>query len=129
MTIYLSIGDVERQVRRFGFVIRDDGLLRSAVGRPETTAFGVDAYPDLFDKAAALCQSIDHNQPLLDGNKRLAWSATKVFLRINGWRLRASPDEGEQFMLEIVAGGGEIDVIAGWLRDHASDGVNLIAGR
>jgi death on curing protein len=64
--------------------------------RPQASAFGVDAYPDLFDKAAAMCQSIDNNQALVGGNKRLAWTATKVFLRMNGWQLSASADDGER---------------------------------
>jgi death on curing protein len=120
VTAYLSFEDVVRQVRRAGFVIRDAGLLASAIARPQASAFGVDAYPDLFDKAAAMCQSIDNNQALVDGNKRLAWTATKVFLRINGWRLSASADDGERFMLDLVAGGAEVPDIAGWLRSHSA---------
>lgn len=64
--------------------IRDIGLLGSAVARPQTTAFGRDAYPDLSSKAAALLQSIVNNHGLVDGNKRLGWLATAVFLEING---------------------------------------------
>ena len=84
--------------------MRDPGLLESALARPQASAFGEDAYPDLFMKAAALCQSIDHNQSLIDGNKRLAWLATKVFLAINGYALTATADDGEAFMLGLVAG-------------------------
>lgn len=64
--------------------IRDFGLLGSAVARPSTTAFGHDAYPDLVTKAAALLQSIVNNHALIDGNKRLGWLATAVFLELNG---------------------------------------------
>ena len=63
--------------------IRDAGLLGSAAARPQTTVFGQDAYPDLIGKAAALLQSIVNNHPLVDGNKRLGWLATAVFLEIN----------------------------------------------
>ncbi len=64
--------------------IRDVGLLGSAAARPQTTVFGRDAYPDLIEKAAALLQSIVNNHPLVDGNKRLGWLSTAVFLEING---------------------------------------------
>jgi death-on-curing protein len=64
--------------------IRDVGLLGSAAARPQTTVFGQDAYPDLIEKAAALLQSIVNNHPLVDGNKRLGWLSTAVFLEING---------------------------------------------
>lgn len=64
--------------------IRDIGLLGSAAARPSTTAFGQDAYPDLTTKAAALLQSIVNNHALVDGNKRIGWLATAVFLEING---------------------------------------------
>ncbi len=63
--------------------IRDIGLLGSAAARPQSTAFGEDAYPDLITKAAALLQSIVNNHALVDGNKRLGWLATAVFLELN----------------------------------------------
>jgi len=66
--------------------VRDLGLLGSAASRPSTSAFGSDAYPDLITKAAALLQSIVNNHSLIDGNKRLGWLATAVFLEINGCR-------------------------------------------
>ena len=74
--------------------IRDVGLLGSAAARPQTTAFGEDAYPDLLTKAAALLQSIVNNHALVDGNKRLGWLATAVFLELNGVKAsRASNDD------------------------------------
>ncbi|MGI8880526.1 MAG: type II toxin-antitoxin system death-on-curing family toxin [Jatrophihabitans sp.] len=118
MTDYLNLEDVLRQVERMGFVGRDEGLLASALARPQASAFGTDAYPDLFTKAAALCQSLDHNQSLVDGNKRTGWLATKVFLRLNGRRLTASADAGERFMLDLVAGHQELDLISDWLSGH-----------
>lgn len=65
--------------------IRDLGLLGSAAARPSATAFGQEAYPDAVTKAAALLQSIVNNHALVDGNKRLGWLATAVFLEINGF--------------------------------------------
>ena len=78
MTRHLTLDDVLRQVKRAGWSVRDAGLLASAIARPAATAFGEDAYPTLWLKAAALCQSLDNNQALADGNKRLAWLSTKV---------------------------------------------------
>jgi death-on-curing protein len=59
--------------------IRDRGLLASAAARPRSSAFGEDAYPMFAAKAAALMHSVARNHALVDGNKRLAWAATRVF--------------------------------------------------
>ena len=83
--------------------IRDLGLLGSAVARPQTTLFGQDAYPDLWSKAAALLQSIMNNHALIDGNKRLGWLATAVFLEINGREIsRADNNDVYEFVLNIA---------------------------
>jgi prophage maintenance system killer protein len=57
------------------------------VARPQATAFGEDAYPDMLTKAAALLESVVNNHALVDGNKRLGWLATAVFLELNGVRI------------------------------------------
>ena len=72
--------------------IRDIGLLGSAAARPQATAFGEDAYPDMITKAAALLQSIVNNHALVDGNKRLGWLATAVFLELNGIKASRVPN-------------------------------------
>jgi death-on-curing protein len=97
--------------------VRDVGLLGSAVARPQTSAFGEDAYPDLWSKAAALLQSIVKNHPLVDGNKRLGWLATAVFLELNGVEATAvGNDEVYELVVMIAAGHHEVDEIAGMLR-------------
>ena len=65
--------------------VRDIGLLGSAVARPQTTLGEEDAYPTITEKAAALLQSLVINHALIDGNKRLGWLATAVFLEINNF--------------------------------------------
>ena len=80
--------------------VRDAGLLEAAVARPRTTVFGDDAYPTLLDKAAALLHSICRNHGLVDGNKRLAWLATDVFLRINGIALVLPDDAAFELVYE-----------------------------
>jgi death on curing protein len=97
--------------------IRDIGLLGSAVARPQTTAFGEDAYPDVWTKAAALLQSIVRNHALIDGNKRLGWLATAVFLEINGIGIsRASNDDVYDLVIDVAAGQPTVDTIAERLR-------------
>ncbi len=121
MTRYLQYEDVLRQIERAGFRVRDPGLLAGALARPQASAFGADAYPSLWHKAAALCQSVDNAQSLVDGNKRLAWLVTKVFLAMNSQRLTATADSGERFMLDQVAGHASLEDIADWLRIHCHD--------
>ena len=89
-------------------VIRDHGLLASAAGRPQSSAFGDDAYPSFAAKAAALMHSLARNHALVDGNKRLAWAATRVFCLLNGHDLGFDVDEAEMLMLAVAR--GEIDV-------------------
>ena len=97
--------------------IRDVGLLASAVARPQATAFGHDAYPDLWTKAAALLHSLVKNHPLIDGNKRLGWMACAVFLEINGVPAStATNDDVYEFVMAVAAGDLEVSEIAGALR-------------
>lgn len=97
--------------------IRDIGLLGSAAARPQTTAFGEDAYPDLVTKAAALLQSIVNNHALADGNKRLGWLATAVFLELNGIKAsRAANDDVYELVVWIAASNPDLDDITTRLR-------------
>ncbi len=101
--------------------IREIGLLGSAVARPQTTAFGEDAYPDIWTKAAALLHSIVKNHALVDGNRRLGWLATAVFLEINGAKMsKASNDDVYDLVIEVAAGQPTIEAIAERLRHLAS---------
>ncbi len=101
--------------------IRDIGLLGSAVARPQTTAFGSDAYPDIWTKAAALLHSIVTNHALVDGNKRLGWLATAVFTEINGVEIsRASNDDGYDLVIDVAAGQPSVETIAERLRQLAA---------
>lgn len=108
MTRYLSLEQLLRiadAAIEGDVVVRDVGLLESALARPQTTLFGADAYPDLHTKAAALLHSLAGNHALIDGNKRLAWAATAIFLGINGHRVAVtSDDEAVEFVLAVAAG-------------------------
>lgn len=91
-------------------VVRDPGLLASALARPQASAFGEPAYPTLLDQAAALLHSLVTSHPLVDGNKRLGLAATLLLLALNGVRLEASDDE--LFTLIMAVAGGELRDVA-----------------
>jgi death-on-curing protein len=97
--------------------IRDVGLLAAAAARPQATAFGEDAYPDVGTKAAALLESAVNNHALVDGNKRLGWLATAVFLELNGVAItRATNDDVYQLVMDVAGGHRGVEEIAEWLR-------------
>ncbi|MBN9738331.1 MULTISPECIES: Fic family protein [unclassified Pseudonocardia] len=107
MTRYLSLSDLLRfAATALGEepVVRDFGLLESALARPATTLFGQDAYPTVHLKAAALLQSLCGNDALVDGNKRLAWAATAVFLVLNGHPPRIDQDAAFDLVVAVSEG-------------------------
>lgn len=105
-----------RLLERFGGKggVRDLGLLESALMRPQTGY-----YSSLSLEAAALLQSLAQNHPFVDGNKRVAFATTAIFLRMNGFRLKVDPDNGEFFLInKVIKGKAEIEEIADWLEAH-----------
>ncbi|NYE49366.1 death-on-curing protein [Spinactinospora alkalitolerans] len=94
-------------------VVRDYGLLESAVHRPRSSSFGVEHYPGLFEKGAALMQSLARNHVFVDGDKRAAWNCAATFLEVNGAPLIDPVDEerAERFVLDVTT--GELYDIAG----------------
>jgi death-on-curing protein len=98
--------------------VRDSGLLDSAAHRPSTTLFGEDAYTTLFEKAAALIESIVRNHALVDGNKRTAWLACVTFLEANDAAIDAPDDEAYDLVIGIAEGKVDLPDIAtaleGW---------------
>ena len=85
-------------------MVRDYGLLESALARPPASAFGEDAYSGAPSKAAALLHSLARNHALVDGNKRLALAATIAFLGMNGIRLTLSNDEAYDLVINVATG-------------------------
>lgn len=97
--------------------VRDMGLLKAAVLRPRATAFGEEAYPDTFAKAAALLHSLARNHALVDGNKRLTWLATYVFCAKNEVELDPADDSAYDLVVAVAAGQiDEVEQIAVILR-------------
>ena len=99
---FLSVDEVceihDRLIIRFGGAdgLRDKGLLESALYRPQTGY-----YSDLVEMAAALFESLMNNHPFVDGNKRVAFFSTDVFLRINGYKLVVEPKAAYAFLMGL----------------------------
>ena len=98
--------------------VADYGLLDAAVARPQATVYGLDAYPDLFTKAAALLQSLVRNHALVDGNKRTAWVLARLFLALNGVRIAFAPEDAIRTVLALAAGELSEEELADWFRGH-----------
>lgn len=104
--IHLSVEELLHVAERvLGEVaIRDAGLLDAALGRPQATVFGEDAYPGLPEKAAALMHSLARNHALVDGNKRLALAGTIASLGLNGRRLTLSNEQAYDLVMAVATG-------------------------
>lgn len=98
--------------------LRDEGLLESALARPENLA----AYgqPDFADLPASYGFGVAKNHPFVDGNKRAAFLAVGLFLSLNGRRLRATQAEATLTMLALASGEITEAEFAAWIRDHAA---------
>lgn len=100
--------------------VKDHSLLESAIFRPQQSVFGEDAYPTVFDKAAAMLDSLANNYPFHNGNKQTAYFAVKSFLLLNGYYLSVERDFAVNFMVDIVKGEYSVDDIAHILQKYCS---------
>ncbi len=119
---YLTVADVLGMhtvlLQRYGGApgVRDPGALEAALFRPQTGY-----YDDIVAEAAALMESLAINHPFVDGNKRIAFAAADVFLRINGWRLLRAPTQIHAEMMQTFESGMfDIAHLDPWLRSFAS---------
>lgn len=115
---FLSVDEAiaihDQLIERFGGAsgIRDQGLLESALYRPQTGYYG-----DLAEMAAALFQSLLLNHAFVDGNKRAAFFMTDVFLRLNGWKLSVDAASAYTFIVgTLEAGDSSFGEILSWIR-------------
>jgi death on curing protein len=119
--IYLTLPELLRVAERTlgaDYAVRDYGLLEAALARPQATAFGKGAYPDLDAKAAALLHSVARNHALVDGNKRLALAAVIAFHGLNGRRLTLTNEQAYDLVINVAAGQlDDADAIAAILRN------------
>lgn len=120
---YLTVGDVLRiNEAEAGSpdLLRDFGLLESATLRPQTSAFGQDAYPTLHSKAAALMHSLIRNHPFVDGNKRTAVIAVIVFYGLNGYWIEVEQGELVGLAKDVAEGIKGVDDIELTLKNWAT---------
>jgi len=113
----------EAQLAEHGGIagIRDEGLLSSALARPQNLlAYGES--PDAAALAAAYAFGIARNHPFLDGNKRTAFVVMELFLNLNDWVLEADDSECIAVMENLAAGNLSEKAFAAWLREHAEPG-------
>jgi len=118
MIRYLSFEVYVRQIEKRGFVVRDIGLVQSALARPETSLFGAPAYPTIDLKGAALMESLAKNHPLFDGNKRSAWLGLNYFLELNNWEIVATEDEAFKYILDVATSVIDLSQSAAWIEAH-----------
>ncbi|MGK5087188.1 type II toxin-antitoxin system death-on-curing family toxin [Bdellovibrionota bacterium FG-2] len=116
-TYYLSVEEAlelhRMLIEQFGgsLGVRDLGLVESAVHRPQSGY-----YETLSLQAAALLQSFALNHAFIDGNKRIAFAAAAVFLKVNGFRLEITAADGETFMIQkVIQGKFDLETLAEWL--------------
>jgi len=117
---YPSIEEVisahDRLIARFGgsLGLRDRAALESALARPQSGY-----YEDVIQEAAALWESLSQNHPFIDGNKRIAVTATAAFLRVNGYLLRFEDRAAYEFMMDLYETGRfRFAQLEPWLRTH-----------
>lgn len=107
---YPTLAEAIRVNKRFtGLAVRDVGLLDSALARPKAAAFGHEAYPDLWSKAAALLHSVIRNHPFLEANKRTATTLALNLLRMNGVDM-ANLDTEAMLSIAVATANTDIDV-------------------
>ena len=98
--------------------IREPEMLSSALARPFQTFGGEDLYPTIFDKGAAVLESIVRNHPFLDGNKRTGYAILELLLMANSLEITASEDEKYDFVIAVAEGRLDFDGIRSWIEAH-----------
>ena len=116
--VLTAVHDMQLAEHGGGTGIRDAGLFESALAKPRhLAAYGK---PDASALAAAYGYGIARNHPYVDGNKRTAFVATELFLRLNGWQLMAEDADCVLTMLAVAAGDLSEEQFADWVRQHAA---------
>ncbi len=119
LTLEIVLDIHRRQITEFGGApgVRDAGLIEAALLRPQTGY-----YSDVLEEAAALWESLTMNHVFVDGNKRIGFAATYVFLRLNGYYLSAKSKAATEFVLgSLEKGEFTKDILDNWLRANVTE--------
>ena len=107
-------------IQKFGgaFGVRDMGSLESALARPFQTFGGDDLYPSIFEKTAAIGESLIMNHPFIDENKRSGYLLMEALLRYEGYKIIASDESLYNFVIDISTGSISFEEIVEWLKNN-----------
>lgn len=110
----------DRQINEHGGLpgLRDEGLLVSVLSRPENSYHYSEPKPDIADLASAYGFGLVKNDPFNDANKRTALIAMRLFLKLNGYDLSASPEEKYRTIIQVAASEISEVELAQWLRTN-----------
>jgi death-on-curing protein len=110
----------QRQIAEHGGSdgVRDEGLLLSALARPQNLLAYSEEMPDIAQLAAALAYGIAKNHPFIDGNKRTALVVARTFLLLNGFNLTATQEEKYLTFLKLAEGNLSEEELAQWMRSR-----------
>ena len=113
----------DRQINEHGGLpgLRDEGLLLSALSRLENAFHYSDPKPDVAELAAAYGFGLAKNHPFNDANKRTALIAMRLFLKLNGYDLAASPEDKYKTIIRVAASDISEDELAQWIRKNLEE--------
>jgi death on curing protein len=100
--------------------VRDMGGLESAIARPFQTFGSEELYPTIFEKAAAIGESIIMNHPFVDGNKRTGYVLMELLLRMEGIKITADDNTLYMFIISISIGESGFEEIVNWLKSESA---------
>lgn len=123
LTLHEVLAIYRRVMQQSGGAVGISNLdgLESALAQPYMTFGGLELYPTIVEKAAALGFSLIRNHPFIDGNKRIGHTAMEVFLVLNGFEIHASVDEQEELIFQVASGKVDREAFTEWLRAHITE--------
>lgn len=125
MTRYLGEEEILlahfKLIERYGgsHGVRDLGRIKSAISAPKQSAFGIEQYADIFEKAAVCARNIIADHPFIDGNKRTGITLAVIFLQRNSKDFKAKQGELEDFAVRVATEHLDVPAIAAWLKAHS----------
>jgi len=117
--IAINVAMIQRYSPGEHIGVKEPGLLESAIHRPRSSVFGEDAYPTIFEKAAALFESLGQNHPFHNANKRTAFTALVIFLRYNEFHFKMDTKQAEDFTVDMVNHRFERQQVAATIEAHS----------